>query len=148
MLTRELAIADYDAGQILPDRLTRTTHARYVDYAERMLRIYRLGVGRTRRELHRAVWQACWPTRTTAPRGGSRRSAKLLDDRSQYDRDRRGKAAALRRKVFRLAAAQAPAGAPRGAAVRATRKRRRKRGIAAEPGADLGPRSTASCSPT
>ena len=37
MLTRELAIAAYDAGRILPDRLLRKTHRPYLDYAERML---------------------------------------------------------------------------------------------------------------
>ena len=56
MLTKDLAIADYDGGRILPDRLTRKLHGQYSGYAERMLRVYRIGVGRTRRELHRAVW--------------------------------------------------------------------------------------------
>ena len=41
MLTRELAIAAYEAGQIKPDRLTRSKHAHYSELAESMLRIYR-----------------------------------------------------------------------------------------------------------
>ena len=49
MLTRELAIAEYDRGRILPDRLTRRTHRPYIDYADRMLAAYRDGLGRTRR---------------------------------------------------------------------------------------------------
>ena len=57
MLTRELAIADFDRGQVLPDRLTRKQHGQYLDYAERMLAVYRQGAGRTRQELHRAVWE-------------------------------------------------------------------------------------------
>jgi hypothetical protein len=59
MLTKELAIAEYDfhRGRILPDRLTRQSHGQYVDYAKRMLQVYRGGVGRTRRELHRAVYE-------------------------------------------------------------------------------------------
>jgi hypothetical protein len=107
MLTREHAIADYESGKVLPDRLTRSTHARYVDYAERMLRVYRLGVGRTRRELHHAVW-AVLADEEDCPARRIEAFAKLLDDRSQFDRDRRGKAAKLRREVFHRAAAKHP----------------------------------------
>ena len=39
MLTKELAIAEYDfaGGRIVPDRLTRKTHRRYLGYARRMV---------------------------------------------------------------------------------------------------------------
>ena len=107
MLTRELAIADFDRGRILPDRLTRQAHRQYLDYAERMLRVYRTGTGRTRRELHRAVWQILaeeedCPTRRIGA------FCKLLDDASSYQRDTKGRAADLRRKVFHLAAERHP----------------------------------------
>ena len=49
MLTREHSIIDYDfaTARVFPDRLTRKTHQQYVDYAERMLTLYRHGVGQT-----------------------------------------------------------------------------------------------------
>ena len=45
MLTRELAIAEYDSGQVKPDRLTRNRHSQYSGLAEEMLTVYRNGVG-------------------------------------------------------------------------------------------------------
>jgi predicted nuclease of restriction endonuclease-like RecB superfamily len=107
MLRREHAIAVYHAGQVFPDRLTRTEHAHYVPYAERMLRVYRFGVGRTRRELHRAVW-AVFGDEPDCPARRIEAFCKLLDDRSTYERDRRGKAARLRLQVFRIAAEKHP----------------------------------------
>ena len=103
MLTRELAIAAYSDGRILPDRLLRKTHRPYLDYAERMLAVYRDGIGRTRRELHRAV-QAFLRRPTTARPGGSRPSASCWTKRATYQQDRGKRAAALRREVFRMAA--------------------------------------------
>ncbi len=107
MLTRELAIATYERGRILPDRLTRQTHRPYLDYAGRMLAAYRDGVGRTRRELHRAVWDILAEA-DDCPARRIDAFCKLLDDTSLYERDRRGRAAALRREVFHAAAASHP----------------------------------------
>ena len=103
MLTRELAIAAYDAGHILPDRLLRKTHRPYLDYAERMLAIYRHGIGQTRRELHRAV-QAVFADAGDCPARRIEAFCKLLDQRATYQQDRRRRAAALRCEVFRMAA--------------------------------------------
>ena len=102
MLTRELAIADYEAGRIIPDRLSQKLHGHYLEYAERMLRVYRFGIGRTRRELHRAVGNIL-ADEEDCPARRIDAFCKLLDDTAKYDRDRRGRAAALRREVFRLA---------------------------------------------
>ncbi len=107
MLTRQLAIADYDGGRILPDRLTRKVHRQYLDYAERMLHVYHTGIGRTRRELHRAV-SAIFADEEDCPTRRIDAFCKLLDDASTYGRDRRGRAAALRREVFHMAAAKHP----------------------------------------
>jgi predicted nuclease of restriction endonuclease-like RecB superfamily len=109
MLTKELAIAEYDfqRGRILPDRLTRRAHAQYVRYADGMLRVYRTGERKTRRELHRAVHDVF----SREPDCPSRRIdafCKLLDDASVYKKDSRGKAAELRKQVFRLAAPKHP----------------------------------------
>lgn len=103
MLTRQQAIAEYRAGRVFPDRLTQKAHGHYVEYAERMLRVYRFGVGRTRRELHRAVWNVL-ADEDDCPARRIDAFCKLLDDAGAYDRDRRGRAAALRREVFRRAA--------------------------------------------
>jgi len=107
MLTRELAIAAYDGGRIVPDRLTRQAHRQYVEYAERMLTVYRTGIGRTRQELHRNVWQI-FAEEEDCPRRRIGALCKLLDDASTYYRDSRKRAAALRREVFRKAAVYHP----------------------------------------
>lgn len=109
MLTRELAIAEYDfsRGLILPDRLTMKSHGRYLAYADAMLDVYRRGAGRTRRELHRAVADV-FAGEDDCPQKRIDAFCKLLDDAGEYERDRRGEAAALRRQVFRLAAPMHP----------------------------------------
>ncbi|MBN2024443.1 MAG: DUF790 family protein [Pirellulales bacterium] len=107
MLTREMAIAEFDRERIVPDRLTRKTHGRYLGYAERMLRVYRRGVGLTRQALHRAVWNV-FADEEDCPARRIEAFCKLLDDAAAFHRDRRGKAAALRREVFRMAAASHP----------------------------------------
>jgi hypothetical protein len=107
MLRREQAIAEYRAGKIFPDRLTREAHRHYPDLAQRMLRIYELGVGRTRRQLHRSVG-AVFADEPDCPARRIEAFCKLLDDRAAYQQDRHGKAASLRRQVFRMAAPKHP----------------------------------------
>ena len=103
MLRREHGIADYEHGRIVPDRLGQQEHAHYIRYAERMLTLYRLGVGRTRRELHQDVHHI-FAAEADCPIRRIDAFCKLLDDVSEWDQDRRGKAAALRKTVFRAAA--------------------------------------------
>ena len=107
MLTRQMAIADFDRGRLLPDRLTVQTHRQYLPFAEQMLTIYREGVGRTRRELHRAVHNV-FVGEPDCPLRRIEAFCKLLDDAGTFHQDRRGQAPALRRQVFRLAAAKHP----------------------------------------
>ena len=109
MLTRELAIAEYDfqSGQVRPDRLTQRFHSQYAAYAEQMLHVYRMGIGRTRRELHRAV-ASVFAAEEDCPARRIEAFCKLLDDVSRYERDRHGRAVQLRREVFRMAAPRHP----------------------------------------
>ena len=87
MLTRELAIAEYNSGQIIPDRLTRKQHAHYGDIAEQLLRLYRNGAGRTRHDLHRGV-HAVFAKELECPVRRIDAFCKLLDEKATYDRDR------------------------------------------------------------
>ena len=109
MLTKELAITEYDfeRGRIIPDRLTQSAHARYVQYARGMLLVYRNGTGRTRRELHREVHNI-FAREEDCPARRIDAFCKLLDDASQFQRDRHGKAAKLRQQVFQMAAERHP----------------------------------------
>ena len=107
MLRREHAIAEYRGRTIVPDRLGQKQHGHYVKYAERMLRIYNKGVGQTRRALHREVWSV-FAAEPDCPARRIEAFCKLLDDQSEYEEDRGGKAAELRRKVFRMAAGRHP----------------------------------------
>jgi uncharacterized protein len=107
MLTRELAIARFENGRLIPDRLTRRSHAPYVGHAERMLAVYRGGIGRTRRELHRAV-AAVFAQETECPIRRIDAFCKLLDDAGTYARGTPRAAAELRRRVFHAAAAMHP----------------------------------------
>src|SRR5262249_44463846 len=105
MLTRELAIAEFDfkRGVIVPDRLTRSSHGRYVAYGERMLQIYRAGCDMARQDLHRWVADV-FATEDDCPQKRIGAFCKLLDDAAEFECDRRGQAAALRKQVFRRAA--------------------------------------------
>jgi hypothetical protein len=103
MLTREHAIRTCEGGRLVPDRLIQRRHARYLGYGERMLDVYRKGIGRSRRELHQAV-QAILAREQDCPPRRSAGFCKLLDDASCFGQDRRGAAAELRRAVFQRAA--------------------------------------------
>ncbi len=107
MLTKDLAIAAYENGRLIPDRLTQRGHAHYAVYAKRMLEVYRRGIGRTRRELHRAVGDV-FAKETECPIRRIDAFCKLLDDAGTYARGTPGAAAELRRQVFHAAAAMHP----------------------------------------
>jgi hypothetical protein len=103
MLTSAHAIVEYDRGRAVPDRLERKRHAHYVAYAQRMLAVYRGGVGRERRALHRQV-EAIFADEPDCPVRRIRSFCKLLDDASTYQEDTKGEAAKLRLRVFAAAA--------------------------------------------
>ena len=103
MLTSEHAIVEFDRGRAIPDRLVTGKHRHYPQYAQRVLAIYRNGIGRQRRELHRQV-EAVFSEEPDCPIRRIQAFCKLLDDKSGYQSDPRGQAAQLRLKVFSLAA--------------------------------------------
>ena len=107
MLTRELAIVEYDSGQIKPDRLTRNRHAQYLRLAESMLRVYRNGIGRMRQQLRSSI-HSLFEDELDCPTRRIDAFCKLLDERATYDKYKRGGAASLRKRVFRIAAAKHP----------------------------------------
>lgn len=107
MLTRELAIADYESGQVIPDRLTQKRHSSYLKFAEQILTIYRRGTGKTRQQLHRAVHDL-FRHELECPIRRIDAFCKLVDEKCQYDQDRKGEATKLRQVVFQLAAARHP----------------------------------------
>lgn len=105
MLTGEHAIVNFDRGRAVPDKLVQSTHAHYVGHARAMIQIYRRGIGRQRRELHRET-KALFYDEPDCP---SRRVAafcKLLDDASTYQAA--PQAWHLRMAVFREAARRHP----------------------------------------
>ncbi len=107
MLTGEHAIVVFEGGRARPDRLTRGRHGHYLELAGKMLAVYRTGVGRIRRDLHRSV-EGIFAEEPECP---SRRIAafcKLLDDQSEFAGDPRGRAAELRMRAFGLAAKHHP----------------------------------------
>lgn len=107
MLTRELAIAEYKNGHVVPDRLTRVRHRQYLGLAQSMLDVYQNGVGRMRRQLRSSVHRL-FENELDCPTRRIEAFCKLLDERSTYDKDKRGRAAKLRQRVFRIAAQQHP----------------------------------------
>lgn len=107
MLTRQQALAQLQGQQLLPDRLSRSTHKHYLAFAERMLRVYEHGQGLTRRELHQAV-ERIFAAEGDCPVRRIGAFCKLLDEKSEFDSDQRGAAAELRQQVFSLAAAHHP----------------------------------------
>ena len=107
MLTRELAIAEYESGQIKPDRLTRSRHAKYMQLAQSMLDTYRNGIGRMRHQLRSSI-HSLYEDELDCPTRRIDAFCKLLDERATYDRDKRGQAVALRQDVFRRASQKHP----------------------------------------
>jgi hypothetical protein len=103
MLTSEQSIVEYRAGRVVPDRLTQNTHRHYVEYAEKMLAVYRDGIGRQRRSLHRQI-EAIFADEPDCPVRRIEAFCKLLDDASVFQTDPSGKAAKLRLEVFSRAA--------------------------------------------
>ncbi len=109
MLTRQEALIEFDdvSGLAIPDRLRKGTHAAYLGYAKKLLAIYSAGVGRTRRELHRAVENTLAAV-DDCPRRRVAAFQKLLDERSRYAADASREAAKLRQRVFSEAAKYHP----------------------------------------
>ena len=84
MLTKELAIAKFENGRVLPDRLSRTKHQEYVRFAASMCDVYRTGVGLTRKKLHSAI-QRILEEDPNCPIRRVGAFCKLLDEWSVYD---------------------------------------------------------------
>ena len=99
MLTSEQSIVEFKAGRAIPDRLTQNAHRHYLNYAEKMLSVYRNGIGRQRRWLHRQI-EAIFADEADCPVRRIQAFCKLLDDSSTFQTDPSGKAAKLRLEVF------------------------------------------------
>ncbi len=109
MLTKDLSILEFNFQNltVVPDRLHRKTHDHYLPVAEELVQIYRDHVGEVRKSLHDRVRRRMQdisdcPTRRIGA------FCKLLDDASDYHRDKSGDAAKLRKRVFTMAASQHP----------------------------------------
>jgi predicted nuclease of restriction endonuclease-like RecB superfamily len=107
MLTRELAIVSYDRGKVIPDRLTRMSHAAYLPLAKSMLEVYQQGIGKSRQSLHDSI-RRLFPETEEYPPRRILAFCKLLDDVSEYDNGDGKKTAELRMSVFRAAAKYHP----------------------------------------
>ena len=103
MLTSEHSIVEYRAGRALPDRLTQKAHRHYVEHAERMLSVYRNGIGLPRRRLHRHI-EAIFADEPDCPVRRIQAFCKLLDDVAVFQTDPSGQAARLRLELFSRAA--------------------------------------------
>jgi predicted nuclease of restriction endonuclease-like RecB superfamily len=99
MLTSEQSIVEFKAGRAVVDRLTQLTHRHYAEYAEKMLSVYRNGIGRQRRRLHRQI-ESVFADEPDCPVRRIQAFCKLLDDKSIYQTDPNGRAAKLRLQVF------------------------------------------------
>jgi predicted nuclease of restriction endonuclease-like RecB superfamily len=94
MLTKELGIARLVDGQILPDRLSRTKHAPYVQFAKQMCDVYRDGLGSMRKELHLEIHKIL-EADPDCPIRRAGAFCKLLDDLSEFDAGKPKKTAQL-----------------------------------------------------
>ncbi len=99
MLTSEQSIVEFKAGRAIPDRLTRSIHRHYTEYAEKMLYVYRNGIGQQRRRLHRQI-ESLFADEPDCPVRRIQAFCKLLDDKSTFQSDTEGKAAKLRLQFF------------------------------------------------
>ena len=107
MLTSEQSIVEFKTGRAVPDRLTQRTHRHYTEYAEKMLSIYRNGIGQQRRRLHRQI-EALFADEPDCPIRRIQAFCILLDDKGTFQTDPEGKSAKLRLQVFAEAASFHP----------------------------------------
>ncbi|MEM6469759.1 MAG: DUF790 family protein [Planctomycetota bacterium] len=108
MLRSEHSIIHYDfvGMRARPDRLRRIRDASWLEAADEILKFYRHGIQTPRQELHRQVSERL----ETLPGSVPRRIAsfcKLLDEASEFHKAS-SDAAALRKRVFGLAASMHP----------------------------------------
>lgn len=107
MLTSDLAIASFQRKgrihRICPDRIQGDDAVRYARLAASMQAVYREGIGKPRRQLHRSV-EAILAAVEDCETRRMRAFCKLLDDKADYESDAGGQAAALRLRVFARAA--------------------------------------------
>jgi len=99
MLTSEQSIVEFKAGRAIPDRLKQSTHSHFLEYAEKMLRVYSNGIGQQRRQLHWQV-ESLFADEPDCPVRRIQAFCKLLDDQSTFLTDPEGKASKLRLQVF------------------------------------------------
>jgi predicted nuclease of restriction endonuclease-like RecB superfamily len=107
MLTSEQSIVEFDRGRVVVDRLTQGRHRHYIQYADRMLVIYRRGIGQQRRWLHRQV-EGLFADEPDCPIRRIEAFCRLLDDKSTFHTDAHGQASQLRMSVFTKAALYHP----------------------------------------
>lgn len=107
MLTRALAIAAFEAGRVVPDRLGRDAGERALALVARCVAVYRDGVGRERHALHAAAG-ALFAGGTALDRRRGRALCKLLDDEGSWDSGSDGRAARRRLQLFSMAAHHHP----------------------------------------
>ncbi len=86
MLTSEQSIVEFKSGRAIPDRLMKNTHRHYIEYAEKMLYVYRNGTGRQRRWLHRQI-ESLFANEPDCPIRRIQAFCKLLDDKSTFQTD-------------------------------------------------------------
>ncbi len=102
MLTKEHSVVNYKGKTIIPDKLNSKDHHHYIEFAKKILGIYKTNIGQTRTNIHYKVSQV-FKDEPDCPSKRIKSFCKLLDDVSQYDRDKGGNAEKLRKKVFLLA---------------------------------------------
>jgi predicted nuclease of restriction endonuclease-like RecB superfamily len=102
MLRREHAAFDVRAGRVVPDKITRTKHSDYPGYAEKLLELFRNGIGKTHRELERET-ERILDADPECPLRRSKAFFKLLEEVSEFDTDKGHKAWLLRKQVMDMA---------------------------------------------
>jgi predicted nuclease of restriction endonuclease-like RecB superfamily len=78
MLRRDQAKFDVVRGLVVPDRI-KQGQTEYVGYAERMLELFRNGIGKTRRDLEREV-ERILDADSSAPLRRAKAFFKLLEE--------------------------------------------------------------------
>ena len=106
MLRRNQAKFDVVHGRVVPDRI-KQSQTEYVGYAERMLELFRNGVGKTRRDLEREV-ERILDADSFAPLRRAKAFFKLLEEVSVFDTDESQKSWRLRKQIMELAAPYHP----------------------------------------
>lgn len=107
MISKDEALPNFEGTFLRPDRLVTPKHEAYLGHAEKMLDLYRNGIGKTRYDLEKGVRTILEPVED-CPSKRIDAFIKLLEEGGEFAGEKQGPSRSLRLKVWKMAAKDHP----------------------------------------